>query len=74
VKRRETSLQLEVMIKRAVSRTFPLPKNLVVSIWPDGDSWKAVAHSPNPSQDKEIYECVRAQAALLKKDFDLDLQ
>jgi hypothetical protein len=74
VKRKETSQQLEVMIRRAVSRTFPLPKDLVITIWPDGDSWKAVAHSPNPSNDKEICEFVRAQAALLKNDFDLDLQ
>jgi hypothetical protein len=62
------------MIKRAVGKTFPLPKNPVISIWPNGDSWKAIAHSPNPSQDKELYECVRAQAELLKRNFHLDLQ
>jgi hypothetical protein len=73
VKRKETAQQLEVMIKKAVGKIRPLPKNLVVSIWPDGDSWKAISHSPSPSQDKELYDSVRAQAELLKKEYDLDL-
>jgi hypothetical protein len=73
VKRKETAQQLEVMIKKAVSKIMPLPKNLVVSIWPDGGSWKAIPHSPNPIQDKELYDRVRAQAELLKKEYDLDL-
>jgi hypothetical protein len=73
VKRKETAQQLEVMIKKAVSKVRPLPKNLVISIWPDGDSWKAISHSPNPSQDKDLYDSVRAQAELLKKEYDLDL-
>jgi hypothetical protein len=73
VKQAKTTAQLEAMIKEIVSKTAPLPKNLVISIWPDGESWKAISHSPNPSQDKELYERVRAEADLLKKEFDLDL-
>ena len=73
MKRRETAQQLEVMIKKAVRKIMPLLKNLVISIWPDGDSWKAISHSPNPIQDKELYDSVRAQAELLKKEYDLDL-
>jgi len=73
VKRAKTAAQLETMIREAISKLVPLPKNLVISIWPDGESWKAISHSPNPSQDKELYKRVRAQADLLKKEFDLDL-
>jgi hypothetical protein len=73
VKRKETAQQLEMMIKKAVSKIRPLPKDLVVSIWPDGDSWKAISHSPNPILDKELYDSVHAQAELLKKEYDLDL-
>jgi hypothetical protein len=40
VKQRESALQLEVMIKKAVGKAMPPPKNLSISIWPDGDTWR----------------------------------
>jgi hypothetical protein len=50
-----------------------LPKNLIVSVWPDGDSWKVVCHSPNPREDKECYALIREEADRLKAKFDLQL-
>jgi hypothetical protein len=52
---------------------MPLPKNLVVSIWPDGDSWKVICHSPNPREDKECFELIRVESERLKLKFDLRL-
>ena len=72
-KPKKTPLQLETMIKAGVSQTMLWPKNAVVSIWPDGDSWKAVCHSPNPVQDKECIARVRTEADRLNLKFDLDL-
>jgi hypothetical protein len=72
-KSKKTSQQLETMIKAGVSQTMLWPKNAVVSIWPDADSWKAVCHSPNPVQDKERIERVRTESDRLKLEFDLDL-
>jgi hypothetical protein len=72
-KPKKTPLQLETMIKAGISESMLWPKNAVVSIWPDADSWKAVCHSPNPVQDKECIERVRAEADRLKLKFDLDL-
>jgi hypothetical protein len=43
-KPKKTMLQLEVLIKKEVAKTMSLPKNLVVSVWPDRDDWKAVCH------------------------------
>jgi hypothetical protein len=50
-----------------------LPKNLVVSVWPDGDGWKVVCHSPNPLEDNECFELIRREADRLKLKFDLHL-
>jgi hypothetical protein len=43
-KPKKTMLQLEVLIKKEVAMTMSPPKNLVVSVWPDRDDWKAVCH------------------------------
>jgi hypothetical protein len=72
-KPKKTMLQLEVLIKKEVAKTMPLPKNLVVSVWPDGDGWKVVCHSPNPLEDKECFELIRKEADRLKLKFDLHL-
>jgi hypothetical protein len=72
-KPKKTMLQLEVLIKKEVAKTMSLPKNLVVSVWPDRDDWKAVCHSPNPLEDKECFELIRREADRLKLKFDLHL-
>ncbi len=50
-----------------------LPKDIVVSIWPDADGWKVVCQSPNPLQDRECCELIRAEADRLRLKFDLNL-
>jgi hypothetical protein len=72
-KSKKTILQLETLIKKEAAKTMLLPKDLVISIWPDADSWKVVCHSPHPSQDRECYELIRAEADRLKLMFDLNL-
>ena len=72
-KPKRTALQLETIIKGVVSETLLWPKNAVVSIWPDAKGWKAVCHTPNPVNDKECIERVRAEAERLRSEFDLDL-
>ena len=69
----KTTLQLETLVKQEAAKAMPLPKNLVVSVWPDGDSWKVVCHSPNPLKDKECFEVIREEADRIKLKFDLRL-
>jgi hypothetical protein len=69
----KTTLQLETLVKQQVAKTMSIPKNLVMSVWPDGDSWKVVCHSPNPREDKECFELIRNEAERLKLKFDLRL-
>jgi hypothetical protein len=47
-KPKKTILQLETLIKKVAAKTMLLPKDLVISIWPDADSWTVVCHSPHP--------------------------
>jgi hypothetical protein len=72
-KPKKTILELETLIKKEAAKTMSLPKNLVISIWPDADSWKVVCHSPNPLQDRKYYELIRSEADRLKLKFDLNL-
>jgi hypothetical protein len=72
-KPKKTTLQLEMLIKEGAAKTISLPKNLVVSVWPDADVWKVVCHSPNPREDKECFELIRKEADRLKLQFDLHL-
>jgi hypothetical protein len=72
-KPKKTILQLETLIKKEAAKTMSLPNDLVVSIWPDADSWKVVCHSPHPVKDRECYELIRAEADRLKLKFDLNL-
>jgi hypothetical protein len=65
-KPKKTTLQLEMLIKEGAAKTKSLPKNLVVSVWPDADVWKVVCHSPNPREDKECFELIRKEADRLK--------
>jgi len=69
----KTTLQLRTLVKQEAAKTMSLPGNLVVSVWPDGDSWKVVCHSPNPREDKECFELIRKEADRLKLKFDLRL-
>jgi hypothetical protein len=69
----KTTLQLETLIRQGAAKTMVLPKNLIVSVWPDGDSWKVVCHSPNPQEDKECYALIREEADRLKAKFGLQL-
>ena len=71
-KPKKTILQLETLIKKE-AKTMLLPKDLVISIWPDADSWKVVCHSPHPLQDRECYELIRAEGDRLKLKDDLSL-
>jgi len=50
-----------------------LPKDIVVSIWPDTDGWKVVCHSPHPLQDRECCELIRAEGDRLKLKYNLSL-
>ncbi len=72
-KPKKTILQLETLIKREAAKTMLSPENVVVSIWPEANSWKVVCHSPHPLQDRECYELIRVEADRLKLKFDLNL-
>jgi hypothetical protein len=72
-KPKKTILQLEMLIKREAAKTMLLPENVVVSIWPEANSWKVVCHSPHPLQDRECYELIRAEGDRLKLKYDLSL-
>jgi hypothetical protein len=69
----KTTLQLEALIKREAAKTMSLPKDLIVTVWPDEDSWKVVCHSPNPRDDKECFVLIRKEADRLRLKFDLQL-
>jgi hypothetical protein len=70
-KPRKTPHQLERLIKKAVAKA--LPEDLVISVWPDANTWMVVCHSPHPLQEREYYELVRAEADRLKLKFDVEL-
>ena len=53
-KPKKTILQLETLIKKEAAKSMLLPKDIVVSIWPDTDGWKVVCHSPHSLQDREM--------------------
>ena len=67
-KPKKTILQLETLIKKEAAKSMLLPKDIVVSIWPDTDGWKVACHSPHPLQ-----ELVRTEADRLRLKFDLNL-
>ena len=64
-KPKKTILQLETLIKKEAAKTMLLPKDIVVSIWPDADGWKVVCQSPNPLQDRECCELIRSYRQIL---------
>ena len=72
-KPKKTILQLETLIKKVAEKTMLLPKDIVISIWPDADSWTVVCHSPHPLQDRECYKLIRAEGDRLKLKYDLSL-
>jgi hypothetical protein len=77
-KPKKTTFQVEMLIGEEAAKTISLPKNLVVSVWPDADGWKVVCHSPNPREDKECFELNPKErrspkADRLKLKFDLHL-
>jgi hypothetical protein len=72
-KPKKTTWQLEMLIRKEVAKGVSLPNNLVVSVWPDGDGWKVVCHSPNPLEDKKFFELIRGEADRLKLKFELQL-
>ena len=57
-KPKKTTFQVVILIREEAAKTISLPKNLVVSVWPDADGWKVVCHSPNPLEDKECLELI----------------
>jgi hypothetical protein len=72
-KPKKTILQLETLIKKVAAKTMLLPKDIVISIWPDADSWTVVCHSPHPLQDRECDKLIRAEGDRLKLKYDLSL-
>ena len=72
-KPKKTILQLETLIKKEAATSMLLPKDIVVSIWPDSDGWKVACRSPHPLQDRECYELIRAEGDRLKLKYDLNL-
>jgi hypothetical protein len=74
-KPKKTILQLETLIKKEAATSMLLPKDIVVSIWPDSDGWKVACRSPHPLQDRECCELnlVRTEADRLRLKFDLNL-
>jgi hypothetical protein len=72
-KPKRTVLELEALIKTEVEKTMSMPKNLVLSVWPDTDGWKVVCHSPAPLEDRDCFELIRREADRLKQQFDLHL-
>jgi hypothetical protein len=69
----KTTKQLDPLVKQEAAKTMSPPMNVVVSVWLDGDSLKVVCHSPDPREDKELFELIRRVADRLKLKFDLQL-
>jgi hypothetical protein len=77
-KPKKTTFQVEMLIRQEAAKTISLPKNLVVSVWPDADGWKVVCHSPNPAGRQRVLrtnpkESRSPKADRLKLKFDLHL-
>ena len=67
----KTAAELEAMIKVEMEAISDRPTETIVSVQPDGDSWKAQAVSEGPIDDADLHDMITQIADRLKTEFDL---
>jgi hypothetical protein len=67
----KTAAELEAMIKIEIEAISDQATGTIVSVQPDGDSWKALANSENSVDDADLHDMVTQIADRLKTEFDL---
>ena len=66
----KTAFELEAAIKVEMEDTCDQPCDMIVSVQPDGDSWKVSVNQEGPNDD-ERRKMVEQIAQRLKAQFDL---
>ena len=67
----KTAAELEAMIKVEMEAISDRPTETIVSVQPDGDSWKAQAVSEGSIDDADLHDMITQIADRLKTEFDL---
>lgn len=67
----KTAAELEAMIKVEMEAISDRPTGTIVSVQPDGDSWKAEVVSESSVDDASLHDMINQIADRLKTEFDL---
>ena len=67
----KTAGELEAAIKVEIEDIGEWPTDIVVSVQPDGDTWKIVIMQDIPKDDRDLFEMISLIADRLRSQFDL---
>jgi 6-phosphofructokinase len=67
----KTAAELEASIKVEMEDICELPTDVMITVQPDGDSWKVVVVQEGSVDDADRREMVEQIAARLKAEYDL---
>jgi hypothetical protein len=67
----KTAAELEASIKVEIEDICDGPTDMIISVQPDGDSWKVAVMQEGSPDDVDRREMVEQIAARLKAEFDL---
>ena len=67
----KTAAEFEASIKVEIEDICDWPTNMVISVQPDGDSWKVAVMQEGSGDDADRRQMVEQIAARLKAEYDL---
>jgi hypothetical protein len=67
----KTAAELEASIKVEMEDISDWPTDMMISVQPDGDSWKVVVMQEGSVDDEDRQEMVEQIAARLRAEYDL---
>jgi hypothetical protein len=67
----KTAAELEASIKVEMEDISEWPTDMVISVQPDGDSWKVTVMQEGAADDPNRREMIEQIAARLKAEYDL---
>jgi hypothetical protein len=67
----KTAAELEAAIKVEMEDICEWPTDIVLSVQPDGDTWKVVILQDIPKDDRARFEMISLIADRLRSQFDL---
>ena len=67
----KTAAELEATIRVEMEQISDLPTDVVTSVRPDGDSWKAVVMQEDGANESDRFEMIMLICDRLRSEFDL---